>query len=524
VAETRGFIADALLVNGSASYTLANTLIPIPHTVVATYNGDKTYAPKSFAIRHAIQPPTYATQTRLAAGPSPVLASRTVRMTATVTGAVPVPAGVVTFLDGGNSLGPATLDSGGVAYHDTALLGPGTHSLSVQFQGYTKYGFDIITPYAVAIFSPSTSPPVVVTVTANVTSTTLSASSTSPIVGTVVTFTANVASAAGAPFGGATLYDGSSVLGTAALKADGSATFSTASLGAGVHSITAAFNPNGPFAGSTSPAVSVSVLAASATAISTAVSLAPETSLVDGSSTLVANVGASQGSPGGRVTFIDNGVILGVAETDQSGTATLRVAALKSGLHDLNASFAGAPDFAPSVSPEIHDQWPETGPGFTLALGAGPLRVTSAGSNALDLGVVPLQVFQQQVHWSCASGLPDGYRCSFSPGALSGGGRSTLTILPVAKAAVIVGPRVPLYGLILGLLSFFLLGSLSRHSPGLLLLLAGATLGVLGGCGTSSSVPTAEQRLVLTVRATAGAGPDTIVHSAQVSLILSASR
>ena len=323
------FVATANMNGGSASYTDSTSLVAGQHTIIASYSGDSRYAARSFSVVHTIQPPVYATHTTLAVSPLTVLASQTVRLLATVTSTPPVPAGVVTFLDGTSTIGSASVNSSGNAFFDTALLGPGTHALSATYNGYTQVGFTGTgASYTAAIFSPSTSAAASVVVNVDGTSTTLSASSTSPTAGTVVTFTANVTSAAGAPFGGVTFYDGSTALGTSGLQANDSASFSTASLSAGTHSITSAFNANGPFAGSTSPIVSVSMSPAPANALATVVSLAPETNPADGTSTLAANVGSLTGAPRGTVAFLDSGTILGTAETDRSGVASLQVGML----------------------------------------------------------------------------------------------------------------------------------------------------------------------------------------------------
>jgi hypothetical protein len=71
-----------------------------------------------------------------------------------------------------------------------------------------------------------------------------------------VTFTATVtatAPGAGIPTGTVTFKDGSTTLGTGALNGSGQATFTTASLKMGVHSITAVYGGDARFAGSTSP-------------------------------------------------------------------------------------------------------------------------------------------------------------------------------------------------------------------------------------------------------------------------------
>lgn len=515
------FLAAVPLVNGSASYAYSDVLIPISHTIVATYSGDAAYAPKSFATLHVVQPPTYTTLTALTAAPATVLASQTVRLVATVASTPPVPSGVVTFFDGSNSLGAATINSSGIAYRDTALLAVGVHSLTAKFQGYTQYGFDFNTSYVAALFSPSTSSPVTVIVNTDATSTLLSASSTSPTAGTVLTLTANVQSPAGVPFGGVSFYDGSTLLGTMALDTEGVASFSTASLGTGTHALMAGFNSNGPFAGSSSSPVPISVLVASAASIPSFISLRQETNPDDRSSTLTANVSASQGTPVGTVTFLDSGVILGTAHTDPSGTAVLRVDVLSSGNHSLTANFTSGSEFAPSVSPELRDQWPATGPGFSLNFGARTLRVSPAGSDPLQVRIVSLPLFQGQVLLSCAGGLPEGYTCDFSPSAVTGGGVSTFKIRPSAKSANALPEAIPLYAIALGLISVALLGSWTRHPRWVVILvLLGCTVGMTGGCGTVPPSGTHTQIVVLTVRAASGTGPEAIIHSAQIQLIV----
>jgi len=526
------FVTSVPLTAGAASYSVSSALIPVPHTIIATYNGDKVYAPKSFAAIHVVQPPTYTTQTALTAAPSSLLTSQTVRLVATVTSTPPVPSGIVTFLDGGTTLGSATIDANGNAYHDTALLSAGAHFLTATFQGFTQPGFAASNAsYTAAVFAPSTSSPATVSVTANATTTSLSSSASSPTSGTVVTFTATVASGAGTPFGDVTFYDGSNLLGTMGLKSDGTTSFSTASLGTGAHSVTASFNANGPFGGSASAPSGITVSFASPGLASTFVSFSPEINPANGSATLVANVIALNGTPVGTVTFLDQGAILGTAETDGAGLANLRIKALPSGVHSLTASFSGASLFAPSVSSEIRAQWPQTGPGFALQLGSQFLRVAPGRTGALRVSVVPIGAYNQQVQLSCAGGVPTGYGCSFSPATLSGGGTSTLTIRTLATRAEANGARslserAPFYGLALGLIFFFVTGAAGRRMHAvqlLLLLICCCTISLLGGCSVAPPAGTGVQKAVLTIRALSGSGSGAIVQSTQVVLLTSSS-
>ncbi|HEX4003324.1 MAG TPA: FG-GAP-like repeat-containing protein [Candidatus Acidoferrales bacterium] len=514
------FIATAPMSNGSASYVDSATLIPVQHTIIATYDGDSHYAPKSFSSTHTVQPPVYSTHTTLSASPSSILASQTIRLVATVTSTPLAPGGVVTFYDGTNSLGAETIDAQGNARLDTALLASGTHSLTAEFQGFEQIAFTgSETAYTAAIFSPSTSSSETVLVGADATTTTLSSSAPSLTLGAVVTFTASISSPAGTPFGGATFYDGTNMLGTSGLESDGTAAFSTASLSEGTHTITASFNANGPFAASTSAPLSIPVTSAAATAVRTILSLAPEMNPADGSATFAANVGGLSGASAGTVTFLDSGTILGTAPTDQTGVARLRVRALADGAHNFSASFAGAPEIAPSASPAFTDEWPETGPGFSMSAAGRSLRVGRLAPESVAITIEAFPNFRQEVQLSCASGLPQGYVCDFRPAVLDGGGVSTLTIRSSTTTARDLPGTISFCALGLLLFSTTLLGTgHGRRSRAVLLLVLCCNLGLLSGCSYMPSPESATRMKVVTVRATSGSGAATIIHSTQIEL------
>ena len=83
------------------------------------------------------------------------------------------------------------------------------------------------------------------------TTTTLTSSTATPAAGNPVTFTAKVSSSGGTPTGSVTFYDGATPLGAAALSS-GTATFTTDSLSAGGHSISAIYAGTALFLTSTS--------------------------------------------------------------------------------------------------------------------------------------------------------------------------------------------------------------------------------------------------------------------------------
>jgi hypothetical protein len=504
------FIADAPLTTGKATYTFGGALNTGIHTFVATYNGDNVYAPESFSVLHTVLPPVYATKTVLVASPNVVYTSQTVSLTATVSSNVPVPAGTVTFLDGTNTIGSQTIYQNSVVLLDTNLLAAGVHSLTAVYQGYQD-------PFnQQALYQPSTSAPVTVTVNAIATTTALSASTTSPTAGTVVTFTANVASSPGIPFGGVTFYDGTVPLGTSSLHADGSCTYSTASLAVGTHNITAVYNANATFAGSTSSLIVVTVASAAARLALTVVTVGATVS--GDQSLLSAKVIAGSGLPTGEVIFLDNGNILDSVSTNGSGTAYLTVPLLGGGVHNLSASFAGNSQFAPSVSPDLLEQSPASGSDFSLIVAADSVDVTRAGSTPVLLTVVPTAGFQEPVQLACVDGVPVGYECSFSPAFLFGG-NSYLRIQASSNAALKHTNAGTLNGTAIGIFSFFVIGVVGRRRVCRLVLLIGCLgLTIMTGCGNPSTSAGEPQMLVLSIRAATATGGSNIVHSAQILL------
>jgi hypothetical protein len=494
------FIASKSLANGVATYNFPNTLITGTHTFVASYEGDATYAAENFTFLHTVLPPVYATTTVLVAQPSTLLTSQTTRLTATVSSVVSVPAGTVTFLDGTNSLGSRSIYNGAVLTFDTNLLSAGVHALTAVYHGYQQ-PFD-----QQAVFQPSTSAAVTVTVNATATSTAISSSTESATSGTVVTLTANVTSNAAVPFGGATFYDGAAALGTCSIKADGSCTFSTASLAVGAHNITAAFNANATFGGSTSAATIVTITAAAGLA-PTVLRLSATT---QGNRTLL-NAGASapDGTPSGDIVYLDSGTVLGTARQDGPSGATLAAPILGPGMHTLYASFSGASGFAPASSPALVEQIPPSGDTFFLRLSEDSIDMSQ--SQTLQLMISPESGFQDGVQLSCVDGVPADYACVFSPASLFGGS-STLRLQ--RRSSVANGQTAPLlFAPIAGIALLFLRKNARRRGRRSIVI-AMSLIAIVAACGNPSTPP--PQLSILTIRASAGLGSAAVIHSAQI--------
>jgi hypothetical protein len=179
------------------------------------------------------------------ASPSPALVGQPVTLTATIAGSNGTPTGTVTFTDGANALGTATLDASGVATLTTSSLAVGTHTIGASWAGNADY----------LAGSASTT----LTVQLHATSTALHASSTNIKRGKAVTFTATVTGAGPTKTGTVTFFDGATAVGTATLSGSGTAAVTTSFSTNGAHNMTARYNGDAAHAPSTSPVVTVTV-------------------------------------------------------------------------------------------------------------------------------------------------------------------------------------------------------------------------------------------------------------------------
>src|SRR5205085_215491 len=139
--------------------------------------------------------------------------------------------GTVTWEDGSATLATSPVDLAGNSTFMTSSLAVGSHPIVAVYSGNNA-------------IAPGTSSVVSQTVNADSTTTTVASSQDPSIAGQSLTFTATVGAnspGSGTPTGTVTFEDGPATLGTAALDAGDHATFSTSTLSAGTHSITAVY-------------------------------------------------------------------------------------------------------------------------------------------------------------------------------------------------------------------------------------------------------------------------------------------
>jgi len=325
--------------SGVATYS-TSTLSPGLHSIIATYGGDAArqilgstsntvsqdvQSPSAIAVTSSLNPSNYGI---------PVIFTATVTPSGTVAAT-----GTVNFLDNGQQIGTGTLaGSPGTATFTTSTLIVGSHPITVTYAGDTYNG-------------PSTSAPITQVVNQTQTSTTEAAAPNPGIAGAPVAITATVKVIAGAATttGTVTFTNGAATLGSATLGAAGTATINP-TLPPGQYSIIATYGGDANDSGSASAPLALTVqLATTSIAVTTSGSPA----LVLSPITFTATVTGNGGIPTGTVTFLSDGVSIGVANLSATGTAAFTTSALAAGTHSITASYGGDVNDSPSTSAAI---------------------------------------------------------------------------------------------------------------------------------------------------------------------------
>jgi RHS repeat-associated protein len=315
------------------------------HSIIAVYLGDYTFdGSTSPPISQLVNPA--ATATGLSSSATAQRLAQPATFSASVTATAPgagIPAGTVTFSDGGSVLAAVQLDANGNAELTTSSLSAGVHSIFAAYSGAPN-------------FFASTSAALQETINAPIPVTVVLTSDANPSVfGQAVNFTATVASSPSSslatPSGTVTYLDGSTTLRSATLNSAGQAALMLSTFTVGSHSITASYGGDTTFLGGTSTALSQVVNQATST---TAVTADMNPAVVNRPVTLTATVspvGPGAGTPTGTVTFADGPSALGSATLDSTLSAKFTTSSLTVGNHTITATYAGDVNFAGSTSP-----------------------------------------------------------------------------------------------------------------------------------------------------------------------------
>ena len=317
----------------SAGVAICTTtaLLTGTHAIDASYSGNTNYAP-SVSQNFSQRVKQATTSVTIAVTANPAIVGKPVTFTVTVTGTGITPTGAVSFDDGGQPMGQATLNSHGVVSLTSQNLSLGTHSISASYLGDVDNTASVSSPLSLVVQKATTNTNV--TTAANPT-----------FSGTPLLLTAAVSSNGNLPTGAVAFKDGSLVLATVGLDSQGGAKFS-ATLTTGSHSLSA--NYLGDVNNATSSGAVTEVVQSSQT--TTTLASTPNPAAQGEIVSVTALVNSAGATPTGLVTFHDGTAILGTEPLNNGGLAVWSSSTLSKGRHTLMAQYAGDTNNVASTS------------------------------------------------------------------------------------------------------------------------------------------------------------------------------
>ncbi|WZO98057.1 Ig-like domain repeat protein [Isosphaeraceae bacterium EP7] len=349
VIDSSGDASFTFVAPATGSYSFTATYND-PSYVVGQISYDYPYYKKSVSAPLDLEVLGLPTTTSLAVTSGPSVAGAPLGFTATVspTGILGAPTGTVVFKDGETAIGSAAIGAGGVATLTTSALGVGTHHLSAI---YLADGY----------FATSTSGVVAQVVTPSPTATTLVASAGTSPAGEWVSFSASVTSSTLNPAGLVDFYEGSTLLGSASIGANGLAEFRTLWPTVGTHAVVAVYRGDGNSEPSQSSPVDVVITRSLSSGGWLTVDV--RSVIVGQPVAIYASFSAHEAGERmtGLISFYDGETLLGTLASEPglnmpmvpqtySCNATLTVTSLAKGEHSFRAVYSGDSNFTPAES------------------------------------------------------------------------------------------------------------------------------------------------------------------------------
>jgi parallel beta-helix repeat protein len=249
-------------------------------------------------------------------------------------------------------------------------------------------------------------------------------SSPNPSVGgTTVIFPIHVQGNCNIPTGILTILDGQTSIGIVTLDATGNATFSTAALFVGTHTITATYPGDFNFDPSVSNVVTQVVTGAPS---QTSIQVSPNPGVAFQAITFSATVGGNLGTPTGPVTFYSGNQALTTVQLNGSGIAIATLNTLGAGTYQITGVYNASVDYQGSSSVAVS----------LIVNGATTTTTFSSAPNASTFG--QLVTFTAVVTASQSTAIPTGtvmFQEGGTPlgsGVLSTTGIATLSISTLA--------------------------------------------------------------------------------------------
>jgi hypothetical protein len=344
IGGVKNTLAAALVLNATGAATFATTALAVgANALTASYSGDAPHGASASTDNGGLswsQIVEEQTAVALTSSVNPSQVGQSVTFTATVTapnGGGILPDGTVSFLDGATILFAGPL-AGGVITYTTSTLANGLNPITAVYSGDAA---NEILGETSAVLNQDVQAPAAIAITT---------SGSPSFYGAAVTFTATITSGATTPSGGVVnFFDAGVKIGSGVLSGGNPdiAQFTTAALAVGTHSISATYagdSFNTAAAGALTQLIVQTVTATTVTALPTpGIAGIPET--------ITATVKVTQGAgmPTGLVTFTSGTIVLGTANLNTSGTATINPV-LVPGAYSIVATYAGDTNDGGSVS------------------------------------------------------------------------------------------------------------------------------------------------------------------------------
>ncbi len=365
------------------------------HSITASYAGDPSFsASTSTPLIETVQ--SASTQIAISTSANPAIYATPLTLTATITTSGSLATGSVTFTDGGTAIGTTLLNGSGVATLTLSTLTPGSHSIIANYAGDSNTAASISTPYALSV--------------KQVTSTALSSSANPALTLASVTLTAMVNnSGVGTATGNVTFMDGTTLLGTVALDAQGHASITVPQFAAGNHPVTATYTGDAQNFSGVSAALTQGVtLRSTQTALTAVTTSTTNTQQV----TLISVVRWSGPAvPTGTITFTSAGLTLGTATIDATGVATMTIV-VSSTTETVVANYSGDASYAASSSiATAITGGPATQ--FTMQIAPPTMTLQSKQHGVVNITITSVKDYTDTMDFGCL-GLPFAATCTFS--------------------------------------------------------------------------------------------------------------